>query len=151
MALHFEASEYKARIKAVIKVLDKQGLDGLLMFQPGEHVLPDRLRHLRLLLLPVPLSRCRRPDRAADARTRSAAGAAHLQHRGHPHLDGHEGAEPAVQLKDMLESLGVKGKRLGIETDAYGLTARNGKRLEAAMAGSASSPRPPISSAGLAW
>ena len=32
MALHFEPAEYKARVKAVIKALDKQGLDGLLMF-----------------------------------------------------------------------------------------------------------------------
>src|SRR3546814_8463474 len=30
---------------------------------------------------------------------------------------------------------GCNGKRLGVEYDAYGLTAANGKRLEAALAG----------------
>ena len=34
---------------------------------------------------------------------------------------------PADQLRDMLASLGATGKRLGIETNAYGLTHFNGK------------------------
>ncbi len=32
MALHFERSEYKARIKNVIAALERENLDGLLMF-----------------------------------------------------------------------------------------------------------------------
>jgi Xaa-Pro dipeptidase len=46
-----------------------------------------------------------------------------------------EGAEPARDLKDMLQSLGAKGKKLGIENNAYGLTHANGKAVDAAMAG----------------
>ncbi len=46
-----------------------------------------------------------------------------------------EGANPAEDLKVILTELGLKGAKLGVEYDAYGLTARNGKRLEAAMAG----------------
>ena len=45
------------------------------------------------------------------------------------------GAEPAVQLRDMLESLGARGKQLGIETKSYGLTHFNGQVVDAAMAG----------------
>ena len=46
-----------------------------------------------------------------------------------------EGANPAENLKVILTELGLKGAKLGVEYDAYGLTARNGKRLDAAMAG----------------
>ena len=45
------------------------------------------------------------------------------------------GARPATQLKDMLESLGARGKRLGIESQSYGLTHYNGKAVEVAMSG----------------
>ena len=46
-----------------------------------------------------------------------------------------QGADPAMQLRDMLDSLGARGTRLGIETDAYGLTHFNGKRVDAALDG----------------
>ncbi len=45
------------------------------------------------------------------------------------------GAQPATQLRDMLESLGARGKRLGIETNSYGLTHFNGKAVDAALDG----------------
>jgi Xaa-Pro dipeptidase len=46
-----------------------------------------------------------------------------------------EGANPAMDLKKILEEHGCKGKRLGIETDAYGLIGFNLKRVEAALDG----------------
>jgi Xaa-Pro dipeptidase len=46
-----------------------------------------------------------------------------------------EGANPAEDLKAILAELKLKGGKLGVEYEAYGLTARNGKRLEAALAG----------------
>src|SRR5215204_2977208 len=46
-----------------------------------------------------------------------------------------EGANPAMDLKEILEEHGCRGKRLGIETDAYGLTGYNLKRVEAALDG----------------
>src|SRR5207302_1821747 len=45
------------------------------------------------------------------------------------------GAEPASQLKDMLSELGAQGKRLGIETNSYGLTYWNGKAVTEALDG----------------
>jgi Xaa-Pro dipeptidase len=48
------------------------------------------------------------------------------------------GASPAAQLKDMLVSLGVRGKRLGIESNSYGLTHFNGKAVDEALAGTCS-------------
>ena len=44
-------------------------------------------------------------------------------------------AKPAEELRKVLAEYGAKGKRLGVEYEAYGLTARNGKRLEAALEG----------------
>jgi Xaa-Pro dipeptidase len=44
-------------------------------------------------------------------------------------------AEPARALRDILAGHNCQGKRLGVEYDAYGLTAFNGKRLEAALDG----------------
>jgi Xaa-Pro dipeptidase len=46
-----------------------------------------------------------------------------------------EGANPAEQLAVILEEHGCRGRRLGIETDAYGLTGFNMKRVEAALDG----------------
>jgi Xaa-Pro dipeptidase len=43
--------------------------------------------------------------------------------------------DPAIQLRDMLDSLQARGKQLGAEFDSYGLTHANGKRLEAALDG----------------
>ena len=45
------------------------------------------------------------------------------------------GASPAAQLRDLLDTLGWRGRRLGIELDSYGLTARNWDRLRQALAG----------------
>jgi len=42
-------------------------------------------------------------------------------------------ADPAVQLKQILDEFGCRGRRLGVEYDAYGLTAKNGKLLDAAL------------------
>jgi Xaa-Pro dipeptidase len=135
MALHFEPGEYKARFKAVIKALDRQGLDGLLMFQQ------ESMYYLtgydtfgfcffQCLYLGTD-SRIALLTRAPDLRQ-----AEHTSNIRDIRIwkDRH-GAEPAKQLKDMLGSLGVRGKRLGIESNAYGLTHANGKAVDAALAG----------------
>jgi len=44
-------------------------------------------------------------------------------------------ANPAVDLREILREFGLQGAKLGVEYDAYGLTAANGRRLDAAMAG----------------
>lgn len=44
-------------------------------------------------------------------------------------------ASPAEQLRDILDGHGCRGKRLGVEWEAYGLTANNGRAVEAALDG----------------
>jgi Xaa-Pro dipeptidase len=46
-----------------------------------------------------------------------------------------EGATPADDLKVILAEFGLRGHKLGVEWEAYGLTARNGQRLHHAMQG----------------
>jgi Xaa-Pro dipeptidase len=43
------------------------------------------------------------------------------------------GATPADDLKLLLQDLGLRGGKLGVEYDAYGLTAANGKKLDRAL------------------
>jgi Xaa-Pro dipeptidase len=135
MALHFEPSEYKSRIAATIKALEKEGLDGLLMFhQESMYHLTgydtfgfcffqclylDREGRLALLTRSPDLRQAQHTSIIEDIRI----------------WTDEAGAQPADQLKDMLESLGGRGKRLGIETNAYGLTHYNGKAVEAALDG----------------
>ncbi len=44
-------------------------------------------------------------------------------------------ASPAEQLREILDEHGCRGKRLGVEWEAYGLTANNGRAVEAALGG----------------
>ena len=44
-------------------------------------------------------------------------------------------AGPAEQLRAILDEHGCRGRRLGVEWEAYGLTANNGRAVEAAMDG----------------
>jgi len=44
-------------------------------------------------------------------------------------------ANPSDDLKAILDEHGCKGKRLGVEWESYGLTARNGQRLQASLDG----------------
>src|SRR5207245_7293558 len=46
-----------------------------------------------------------------------------------------QGANPAEDLRDMLASHRCRGKHLGIEYHAYGLTAQRGLMVDAALNG----------------
>lgn len=135
MALHFEAKEYKARQRAVRRELAAAGLDGLLMFQQESMYYLTGYDSfgfcffqclylggdgkLALLTRSADLRQARHTSTLDDIRI----------------WTDEAGADPAVQLRDMLDSLGARGKRLGIETNSYGLTHFNGKRVDAALKG----------------
>jgi len=135
MALHFETGEYRARQARTIEALAAQGLDGLLMFQQEsmyyltgydsfgfcffQCLYLGSDGRLALLTRSADLRQAQHTSTIEDIRIWTDAA----------------GAKPADQLKDMLESLGCRGKRLGIETASYGLTHFNGKAVDAALAG----------------
>ena len=135
MALHFTISEYQQRIKAAIASMQSNNLDGLLMFQQ------ESMYYLtgydtfgfcffQCLYLGI--------DGNLALLTRSAD----LRQAQHTSIiediriwTDQAGAQPATQLRDMLDSLGARGKRLGIETNSYGLTHFNGKAVDSALDG----------------
>lgn len=135
MALHFTRPEFAARIARVHAAMDKANLDGLLLFQQEsmyyltgydsfgfcffQCLYLGRDGKLALLTRSADLRQAQHTSTLDDIRIWTDAA----------------GAEPATQLRDMLESLGARGKRLGIETASYGLTHANGKAVDAALDG----------------
>ena len=135
MALHFNRAEYDRRIAAVTSAMATEGLDGLLMFQQEsmyyltgydtfgfcffQCLYLGADGRLALLTRSPDLRQARHTSIIADIRI----------------WTDEAGAKPATQLRDMLESLGCKAKRLGIENQSYGLTHFNGKQVDAALDG----------------
>ncbi len=135
MALHFEKTEYRDRIDMVTRELAKERLDGLLMFnQESMYYLTgyDTFGFCFFQCLYL----------GADGRLALLTRSADLRQAQHTSIiediriwTDEAGARPADQLRAMLEDLGCAGKRLGIETNAYGLTHYNGKQVDEALDG----------------
>jgi len=135
MALHFTPEELVERRARACAAMAEAGLDGLLMFrQESMYYLTgyDTFGYVffqclylgadgRMTLL------TRAPD-LRQARLTSVIEDVRIW------VD-HPEARPAEMLRDILEEYGCRGRRLGVEYEAYGLTARNGQRLEAALDG----------------
>ncbi|MDA0998671.1 MAG: Xaa-Pro peptidase family protein [Proteobacteria bacterium] len=135
MALHFEEAELAGRLAHAIQAMNAAGLDGLLMFrQESMYYLTGydtfgfvffQCLYLgsdgRLMLL------TRAPD-LRQAENTSVIKDIRIW------VDRPD-AQPARELKNVLAEIGCGGRRLGIEWEAYGLTARNGQRVAAALDG----------------
>ena len=135
MVLHFKPLEYKARIAKAIAAMEAAELDGLLLFQQEsmyyltgydtfgfcffQCLYLGTDGRLALLTRAPDLRQAQHTSNIEDIRIWTDAA----------------GAKPAIQLKDMLGDLGARGKRLGIETNSYGLTHANGKAVEEALDG----------------
>jgi Xaa-Pro dipeptidase len=135
MALHFSREELAARRAASIAAMQKRGLDGLLMFrQESMFYLTgyDTFGYVYFQCLYL----------GADGRVMLLTRAPDLRQAQHTSdiadiriwVDGPE-ASPATELREILRGFGCAGKKLGVEWEAYGLTARNGMRLQAAFDG----------------
>ena len=133
--LHFSEAELSDRRNAACADMAARGLDALLMFrQESMYYLTgyDTFGYVyfqclvmtadgRLVLL------TRAPD-LRQARFTSVVEDVRVW------ID-RENASPAAELRDLLAELGLRGRHLGVEWEAYGLTARNGQRLTAALDG----------------
>ena len=133
MALHFEAAEFEARRTRVIEEMARRRLDALLMFAPESHYWLtgyDTFGYCFFQCLVFTR------DGVFTLLTRSAD----LRQARHTSLienvvvwADEAGAGPAIQLRDLLNDLGLLGKRIGIEYDTQGLTAANGRALDEAL------------------
>jgi Xaa-Pro dipeptidase len=135
MAIHFTPEELADRRAATIAEMQRRGLDGLLIFrQESMYYLSgyDTFGYVFFQCLYL----------GCDDRMVLLTRAPDLLQAEHTSViediriwvDG-PAAEPAQELKALLAGFGLAGKRLGVEWDSYGLTARNGQRLSAAFNG----------------
>jgi len=135
MALHFRPEEFAERRRRAIAAMVEAKLDGLLMFrQESMYYLTgyDTFGYVFFQCLYLGADGTltlltRAPDRLQAQHTSDIADIRIW-------VDG-EGANPAAELRAILAQHGAAGKRLGVEYEAYGLTARNGQRLAAALEG----------------
>jgi Xaa-Pro dipeptidase len=135
MALHFEMAEFQARKTKTLAVMVERQIDALLMFkQESMYWLCgyDSFGYCFFQCLVL------RADGEMVLTTRSPD----LRQAQHTSiLDDirvwvdREGSDPAKELRSLLAEKGLAGRRIGVEYDSHGLTAANGRRLDAALDG----------------
>jgi Xaa-Pro dipeptidase len=133
--LHFDPEELAARRRRTVASLREQGLDGLLLFrQESMYYLTgyDSMGYITFQCLYLGADGIltlltRAPDRVAANRTSIIEDIRIWVDR--------EGASPADDLRVVLAEHGCRGKRLGIESDAIGLSLARGRMVEAALDG----------------
>ncbi|RWH69793.1 Xaa-Pro peptidase family protein [Mesorhizobium sp.] len=130
MALHFERSEFDARRDRLLIEMAEKKLDAVLLFaQESMYWLTgyDTFGFCFFQCLVV------KADGSMVLLTRSAD----LRQARHTStLDNivlwtdRQGANPAIDLRNLLNDLDLLGARIGVEYDTHGLTAYNGRRLD---------------------
>ena len=129
MALHFSKEEFSKRKTNVLKSMRNQHLDALLMFRQEsmywltgydtfgyvffQTLILDKEGNTILLTRAPDLRQAQNTSNIQDIRI---------------WIDK-DGSSPTDDLKIILDELSLKGKKIGIEYEAYGLTGRNALRL----------------------
>jgi Xaa-Pro dipeptidase len=134
--LHFCRDEYASRVERTAGALRERGLDGILLFAPESHYFLCGYDTFGFAMLQCLILRAdgdlqlftRAPDLRQAQQTSTLE-----DDRIHIWVD-REGVDPAGQLMTLMDSLGLSGRRLGVETRTVGLTAYNWRALEAALA-----------------
>ena len=129
MAIHFTKEEFAKRKSAVIKKLQEENLDGLLMFrQESMYWLTgyDTFGYVFFQCLIITTKGeivllTRAPD-LRQAQNTSIIKNIKIW------IDK-DSANPINELKRILSDLGLKNSKLGVEYEAYGLTGRNAIKL----------------------
>lgn len=135
MALHFSRDEYDQRIARTCEAMESEGLDALLCFrQESMYWLTgyDTFGYVFFQCLVLRADgRMTLLTRAPDLRQAQLTSV----------IDDiriwvdREGGNPVDDLKTILSEHGLQGRRLGVEYDAYGLKASDGRRLDAGLDG----------------
>jgi len=133
MALHFSKQEFKKRKLDVIDSMKSQNIDALLMFRQEsmywltgydtfgyvffQTLVLDQKGNLVLLTRAPDLRQAQNTSNINDIRI---------------WIDK-EKTNPTEDLKVILNELNLKGKKIGIEYEAYGMTGRNALRLNKSL------------------
>ncbi len=129
MALHFSKKEFQKRKNDVLKSMNKQNLDALLMFRQEsmywltgydtfgyvffQTLVLDKNGNLILLTRVPDLRQAQNTSNIEDIRI----------------WVDKDKSNPTEDLKKILNELSLKGKKIGVEYEAYGMTGRNALRL----------------------
>ena len=135
MAIHFSESELSERRQAACRAMAERGLHGLLLFrQESMYYLTgyDTFGYCFFQCLYL----------GADGRLVLLTRAPDMRQARHTSVIDdirvwvdEEGKNPADDLRAILDEHGARNTTLGIEFDAYGLTAYNWRRVEAGLEG----------------
>ncbi len=133
MALHFSKQEFSQRKTSVLESMKKQNLDAILMFRQEsmywltgydtfgyvffQTLVLDNKGNLILLTRVPDLRQAQNTSNIEDIRI---------------WVDKDE-SNPTDDLKNILDELSLKGKKVGVEYEAYGLTGRNALRLNKSL------------------
>ena len=133
MALHFDQTEFDARRDRLVIEMAQKKLDALLVFaQESMYWLTgyDTFGFCFFQCLVV------KADGSMVLMTRSAD----LRQARHTSTienivvwTDRDGANPAVELRNLLNDLDLLGCRIGVEYDTHGLTAKNGRLIDEEM------------------
>ena len=136
MQLHFTREEHEARIEAARRQLRERGLSALLLFAQESHFYLTGFDTTGYVFFqcavltaddqPITLL-TRRPD-LQQARDTSIITDIRIWYDA-------EGVNPAMELRAILEEKGLKGERVGIELNTYGLTGLSYERVRLALDG----------------
>ena len=129
MALHFSKEEFQKRKDDVLKLMNKQNLDALLMFRQEsmywltgydtfgyvffQTLVLDKNGNLILLTRAPDLRQAQNTSNIEDIRI----------------WVDKDKSNPTEDLKKILNEISLKGKKVGVEYEAYGMTGRNALRL----------------------
>ena len=133
MALHFSKEEFKSRKSYILNSIKEQNIDALLMFRQEsmywltgydtfgfvffQTLVLDQKGNLILLTRAPDLRQAQNTSNINDIRI----------------WVDKDGSNPTDDLKIILDELNLKGKKIGIEYEAYGLTGRNAIKLNQSL------------------
>ena len=133
MALHFSKEEFSKRKSNILQSMKDQKLDALLMFRQEsmywltgydtfgyvffQTLILDKKGNIVLLTRAPDLRQAKNTSNIEDIRI----------------WVDKDGSNPTDDLKIILDELSLKGKKLGIEYEAYGMTGRNALRLNKSL------------------
>ncbi|MDQ0394657.1 M24 family metallopeptidase [Labrys monachus] len=134
--LHFSNDEFSARLKRLQREMAAHGLDAMLLFAQESMYWLTGYDTFGFCFFQCLIVR-------ADGRLALLTRSADLRQAQHTSIladirvwTDRRDATPAEQLLATVRDLGIAGGRLGAEFESHGLTHANGRKLEAAFAGS---------------
>ncbi|HUN48970.1 MAG TPA: Xaa-Pro peptidase family protein [Stellaceae bacterium] len=136
MALHFERSEFEARIAKARAALRQADLSALLIFAQESHYYltgfdTSGFVFFQCAVLTAedgPVTLLTRPPDREQARRTSIIEDIRIWY-------DREGADPSADLQAILAEKGLRGSRIGIELNTFGLTGFSHERVRRRLAG----------------